>query len=405
MKAVLRRASITSIRVIIILLALLILPLLLGSIFALDAQAIGSEDDNSSELTIFARDMDGHDLIGKHIELLYKDTLVDSGFVPHTFTLQNSLEYRIGIADYGRYTFDHWADNGSVDRWRSITVTDDTQLMAIYRIIMDAQQLSGSTIGSANQSNDNNNENGGNIVFRGGGGRAVIILSPEGAEPVNPGNFGVYGAAVGRPTSVEIAIKNPTTGHGTNYRPVTPIAENDFSKWSYSFAIDDLNMTQINVKAVYSDGSERHASVEVYYYVLAANMPQSSNGSTIASNSLSGSNGQRITHFPLSSSVGVIGQGISNTGNAHALIKSLQSGDQTLQHLPSSTNSTDFISHTVAFSNSTNRNNNTDANSITGNPSDNTRILGILSISGSVALVIAALLFYTRKPTPSLSLL
>lgn len=220
---------------------------------------VGAQEGTSA-LTVVAKDMEDHDLIGKYVELRYNDTIVGSGFVPHTFTVTDSQQYQLGIADYRRYIFDHWADTGSSDRWRSVTVTEDTTLVAIYRVVIEDPPTATTAGGSTSPQ-----PSGGS----GGGGQrpSVIILSPENGEPVNPASFGVYGVTIGFPTSVEIAVANPNTGSTSQYRPVTPVSPGDYSRWSYSLSVSDLTMTQVKVKATFPNAGERQAAVEVYYYV------------------------------------------------------------------------------------------------------------------------------------------
>ena len=223
---------------------------------------VGAQQEGTSQLTVVAKDMEDHDLIGKYVELRYNDTVVESGFVPHAFTVTDSQQYQLGIADYRRYIFDHWADTGSSDRWRSVAITGDTTLVAMYRIVIeDSSSATAPTGGSSLPSQASGGGSGG------GQRPSVIILSPENGEPVNPSSFGVYGITIGNPASVEIAVASPNTGGTGPYHPVTPISPSDFSRWSYSLSISDLAMTQVKVKATFPNGGVQEDSVEVYYYV------------------------------------------------------------------------------------------------------------------------------------------
>ena len=87
----------------------------------------------------------------------------------------------MGIADFRQYVFDHWLDTGSTDRWRSIEISEDTNLVAVYRIVTESVTQTGST-----------------------------------------GGIDVSGVTIGNPTSVEIALRNPTTDISTPYQVVTP---------------------------------------------------------------------------------------------------------------------------------------------------------------------------------------
>jgi hypothetical protein len=219
----------------------------------------GAFESGTSQLSIVATDDVGHNIIGKNVELRQNGTLVANGFIPHTFTVRNSLEYQVGVADYHHYIFNHWADTGSTDRWRSVTLTKDTTLNAVYKITVDNNVAAGSSQGSSA---------GSSTTGTGGRGltKAVIITTPENGEPVSPAGFQVSGITIGNPTTVEIAVRDPLTDVKTPYLAVNPDNPGDFTRWSYSLAISNLAMTQVDVRALFSDGSQETASVSVYYY-------------------------------------------------------------------------------------------------------------------------------------------
>src|SRR5439155_15161914 len=56
----------------------------------------------------------------------------DTGFTPAAFTLNNGQSYTIQVDDYGSSHFDHWADTGSTSASRSISITSNAQLTAVY---------------------------------------------------------------------------------------------------------------------------------------------------------------------------------------------------------------------------------------------------------------------------------
>lgn len=243
----------------------------------------GASESATSQLTIAAMDGAGHDIIGKYVELRQNGTLVDSGFIPHTFTVENSLEYQVGVADYRHYIFDHWADTGSTDRWRSVAVTDDARLVAVYKITVDNSVATGSSQGSNTGSSSSSSTGG-----TGGRGltKAVIIATPENGEPVSPAGFQVSGVTIGNPSTVEVAVRDPLTDVKTPYLVVNPANPGDFTRWSYSLAVSNLAMTQVDVRALFSDGSQETDSVSVYYYTTdesganASNVNNASSAST-----------------------------------------------------------------------------------------------------------------------------
>lgn len=221
----------------------------------------GASESVTSQLTIAAMDGAGHDIIGKYVELRQNGTLVDSGFIPHTFTVENSLEYQVGVADYRHYIFDHWADTGSTDRWRSVAVTDNARLVAVYKITVDNSVATGPSQGSNTGSSSSTGGTGGRGLTK-----AVIIATPENGEPVSPAGFEVSGVTIGNPSTVEVAVRDPLTDVKTPYLAVNPANPGDFTRWSYSLAVSNLAMTQVDVRALFSDGSQETDSVSVYYY-------------------------------------------------------------------------------------------------------------------------------------------
>lgn len=89
---------------------------------------------SESTLTIKSRDTDGNPISG-YWTVLYdgNGNVVKTGFTPATFTLQTGQQYRIGMGNFGSYSFDHWLDSASTANPRSISINASTQLTAVYR--------------------------------------------------------------------------------------------------------------------------------------------------------------------------------------------------------------------------------------------------------------------------------
>lgn len=84
-------------------------------------------------LTVSSQDTSG-DLITGYWTVLYDSSgeTVASGFTPATFTLNSGQQYSVRMANFGTYTFDHWADNSSTANPRGISITSNAQLTAVY---------------------------------------------------------------------------------------------------------------------------------------------------------------------------------------------------------------------------------------------------------------------------------
>lgn len=112
----------------------LALLLFLAATLSTSVQTAFAEKQETSQLTVRSQLVNGHPIEGKFTELAFGQTSVSSGFTPATFSLSNGESYRLGIADYQAYVFDHWLDTGSSDRWRVVILTEDVELVAVYAI-------------------------------------------------------------------------------------------------------------------------------------------------------------------------------------------------------------------------------------------------------------------------------
>lgn len=216
--------------------------------------------EGSVQLTVAGVDTEGNDVIGKYVELRQNGTFIASGFMPVTFVISNATEYQVGAADFKNFLFDHWQDTGSTDRWRTVALAEDTKIVAVYRIVIEDTAPPDDTGGSSGGGSSNGGGRGGSHSNK------VIILVPENGEIVSPAGISLSGITVGDPTSVEVAATNPDTAVITPYRTVTPRSAGDFTWWSYSLEVNDLAMTQIQVRALFSDGSQAVDTVDVSYY-------------------------------------------------------------------------------------------------------------------------------------------
>ena len=89
---------------------------------------------STSRLTIMSQDLTtGSPITGMWTVLNQGSTRVATGFTPSTFNLSSGVSYSIGVGNYGSLVFDHWLDNGSAGQPRTINISADTTLTAIYR--------------------------------------------------------------------------------------------------------------------------------------------------------------------------------------------------------------------------------------------------------------------------------
>jgi hypothetical protein len=86
-----------------------------------------------SDLTVTSQTMSGTTVNGLYTTLRQNNVLLASGFTPETYVLHNGEQYVVSVSDYGIYRFDHWLDNGSTTRLRTISIDADTTITAVFR--------------------------------------------------------------------------------------------------------------------------------------------------------------------------------------------------------------------------------------------------------------------------------
>lgn len=97
-------------------------------------EPLATTADEESELTV--RTEDGHtgsEISGYYTVISKDGSVLETGFSPAFFTLNNDEGYVVQVQDYGPYVFDHWQDSGSTIRDRSISISSDTSITAVYR--------------------------------------------------------------------------------------------------------------------------------------------------------------------------------------------------------------------------------------------------------------------------------
>lgn len=118
----------------------------------------GSAPPGTSHLTVTSQLENGTEVTGYYTELGTVDSTTGEfvmqqlGFTPATFTLQNGQDYTLGVADFLNIVFAYWLDNNSTDRFRTVNISADTQLTAVY---MDTQQQGEETTGGEGEENNN----------------------------------------------------------------------------------------------------------------------------------------------------------------------------------------------------------------------------------------------------------
>ncbi|SRR5579885_315277 len=92
------------------------------------------EQSGTSSITVNSVDQNSAAINGYYTVLSQNGGVLQTGFTPVTFQPSAGQQYTIEVQDYGNYHFDHWADNGSTNRDRSISAIAGTSqvLTAVY---------------------------------------------------------------------------------------------------------------------------------------------------------------------------------------------------------------------------------------------------------------------------------
>ncbi|HYL65699.1 MAG TPA: fibronectin type III domain-containing protein [Nitrosopumilaceae archaeon] len=104
------------------------------------------------KLTVTTKLTTGVSLDGMYSELRNSTGgLVSSGFTPIVFDLKTGEQYTVGMGDYNTFVFDHWSDTGSSVNPRSVSITNNTQITAVYRdtaplVLSPSQGPAGTTV-------------------------------------------------------------------------------------------------------------------------------------------------------------------------------------------------------------------------------------------------------------------
>lgn len=88
---------------------------------------------SSYSLTVTSQDSYKNALLGFYTELYAQNgTQLDAGYTPYNFTLDDGKSYTVHVEDYGKYRFSHWADTGSTNATRSVSLISDSAITAVY---------------------------------------------------------------------------------------------------------------------------------------------------------------------------------------------------------------------------------------------------------------------------------
>ena len=98
--------------------------------------AVSTFTDTSTQqqytLTVNSQNMSGGSQTGFYTTLSQNGQMVATGFTPAQFQLTSGQQYIVTVSNYGQWAFDHWADNGSTNPSRIISITSPATIIAVY---------------------------------------------------------------------------------------------------------------------------------------------------------------------------------------------------------------------------------------------------------------------------------
>ena len=84
----------------------------------------------TSTLTVNAIDTNGDER--SMWTVLYLDgNSIDTGFTPESYELTSGVEYKVSVANFESYIFDHWEDGSTIEP-RTFSIITDTTFTAHY---------------------------------------------------------------------------------------------------------------------------------------------------------------------------------------------------------------------------------------------------------------------------------
>jgi hypothetical protein len=83
-------------------------------------------------LTVNTQYTTGQTITGMWTTLSQNGRTVATGFSPVKFTLAAGQQYTVAVSNYGTYTFERWQDTGSTSAARTVSISQNTALTALY---------------------------------------------------------------------------------------------------------------------------------------------------------------------------------------------------------------------------------------------------------------------------------
>jgi YVTN family beta-propeller protein len=108
----------------------------------------------TSQLQVNSQDSYGNAITGFQTELYAQNgTQIATGYTSYNFTLDDNQNYTVNVENYGKYIFDHWLDTGSTDANRTVSITSNDAITAVYKTVPQPPTSLEATTASSSQIN------------------------------------------------------------------------------------------------------------------------------------------------------------------------------------------------------------------------------------------------------------
>ena len=187
-----------------------------------------------STLNVTGQDSTGASLSGYYTALYDSSgNVVATGYLPMTYTLNDGQSYVVEVDGYGNCNFDHWADTGSTNYMRTISISANTQITAVY----------------------NCGTSGG-----GGGSSSLTVASVDSNNNPLTGYYAALFDSSGNTVGTGFTTHTFTTTSGASYKvEVDGYGSCSFAKWSDGVSSNPRTFTAttsaLTFTAVYNCGT------------------------------------------------------------------------------------------------------------------------------------------------------
>jgi hypothetical protein len=87
----------------------------------------------TSRAVVITTDLNGHTASGMYTTISQGGLQLDQGYSQIDFGVNNGQQYTITVYSFDKFLFDHWQDTGSTNPSRTISISQDTGFIAMYR--------------------------------------------------------------------------------------------------------------------------------------------------------------------------------------------------------------------------------------------------------------------------------